>query len=240
MYMTAKEGVRQVPMLSGSVAGMLGRAPTDDFQTWLLQFRERVHLRPQDYKKLLLVARLHPFPASSPFIGNFPITIQGHNLLDVTLLASASYDELLDELGRISDRKLGREIEAERQLWAKTAKVIATLGGLGVFKRFLLKAALLDAKRLQTNPASLAHDFLKLGIEFANKAEKKLGADIVNSLLGSIASEAHLTNLGWHLARTALLLKKEDRAFKKAVDDYKKLEKKRQQAEKEFQRKQQK
>ncbi len=238
MYVRTAEGVGQAPMVSGFFAGTLG----DDLQNMLVEFRERVHLRPQDYKKLLLLARLHPFPSMSEFISNYHVTTQ-HILLDLVVLAGVPIEPILDELYRISDRKLGREIEAEKQLWDKTVKTIQKLGP-DKLKPFLLEPALLDPKSLQTNPLALSYDFRKVGLSFAYNAKKELGQKRIDSLIGSEASEAHLTNLGWRLARMAYALKNKDQAFKKDVDAFKKVvdqeRRRRQKAEQEFKTKQQK
>src|SRR5882762_9001788 len=48
-------------------------SPEEIAQKKLLDFRTKVHLRPQDYRRLVLTARLHPFPGQSRVIGGYPV-----------------------------------------------------------------------------------------------------------------------------------------------------------------------
>jgi hypothetical protein len=55
-------------------------AETKASQKKLLDFREKYHLRPQDFRKLILTARLHPFPRRSSVIAMFPVPNNGELL----------------------------------------------------------------------------------------------------------------------------------------------------------------
>ena len=104
-------------------------------QKKLLDFRTNVHLRPPDYRKLILTARLHPFPGRSRVISSFPVPNYGSGLLSLVLegflgstepgeLVQEVWAQILHELRAIADRKLAHEIAAENRLTNDAADVI--------------------------------------------------------------------------------------------------------------------
>jgi len=240
MYITTSEKLEQTPTLSGVVGGMLGEPLA--LKKLLLEFRTKVHERPQDFKKLLLVARLHPFPSSSWVINQYPVTPK-QLLVDVALMVSEPGEDVRaqvgDELWRISNRfektnaDFRQQIEAEKQLWDKTTKTIQELlrqkAMLKQHKLLLLEAALLNPKQLQRNPEALGMEFFSLGSKFAAQALPSVGPYLINS----DASDAHLARLGWVLTRYAHAVQEKDRTFQKEVAQERQ---KRKQAEQERQR----
>jgi hypothetical protein len=103
----------------------------EKLQKTLLDFRTRFHLRPQDYRRLILIARLHPFPERSQFIASFAVPNYDLGLLSLAMDAFGigtdasreAYRQILDELGRIADRKFTKEITAENSVAASAADV---------------------------------------------------------------------------------------------------------------------
>ena len=61
------EGLQQIPGRDRTFAGTLG---DPDFKVELDRFLDKVRAHPQDHKKLLLNARLHPFPLFSKTVSN--------------------------------------------------------------------------------------------------------------------------------------------------------------------------
>jgi hypothetical protein len=129
-------------------------------QKKLLDFRVKYRLRPQDFRKLILTARLHPFPGRSRVIASFPVPNSGSRLLELVLagfLASTEpgestqevWDQILAELYRLADRKFASEIAAENKLAADAAKVIKS--HLTSSNRFYSKPQCSTRKRCKTN-----------------------------------------------------------------------------------------
>jgi hypothetical protein len=183
-------------------------------QKKLLDFREKYRLRPQDFRKLILTARLHPFPRRSSVIRSFPVPNNGGLLLLVLdgFLGSTEpgespqevYDQILAELSRLADRKFARDIAAEKKLAAGAADVIKY--HLDKLKPVLLEAAKLNTQTSQKKLEELSNDFHKLGLRLAGE----LGVGL-QSILDSEVNEAHLTWLGWRFAEYANTLKKKKR-----------------------------
>ena len=196
-------------------------------QKKLKEFLDMIRKRPQDFKKLLLVARLHPFPKSSLIIGGtpvpgFPVPTQSTALYDLIAMADFNadqlYDQVLAELKQIADRNFRQEITAAEKLWAETVDTVRKLNPKKL-KPYLLQAALLlpagGIKRLQTNSVQLVLEFRKLGFYLADTALNQLGKQII----ASEADDAHLTELGWVLAKDADALQNRNPTFKREVDE---------------------
>lgn len=183
-------------------------------QKKLLNFREKVHLRPQDYRKLLLAARLHPFPRASLVITRYPVTPTDDLyalILEAFGLSNVEYDQIIDELKRIADRKFGPEIAAEEKLVVEAAKVIAFYLKEKKLKPILLEAAMLDPKELEKVPGALTGEFYKLGLRLVGEIGDR-------TIIESEMSEAQLVKLGWRFAEYANNLRKKGGAFKNEVD----------------------
>jgi hypothetical protein len=187
-------------------------------QKKLLDFRVKYRLRPQDFRKLILTARLHPFPRRSSVIALFPVP-NNRELLPLVLdgfLGSTEpgessqevYDQILAELYRLADRKFAREIAAEIKLAVGAADVIAH--HLDKLKPVLLQAAKLNTQTSQKKLEELSDDFHKLGLRLAGE----LGVAL-QSILDSEVNEAHLTWLGWRFAQKANTLKKQEQERRK-------------------------
>lgn len=193
-------------------------SPAQIAQKKVIGFREKVILHPQDHRKLLLAARLHPFPKASSLIINYAVNAK-EDLL--TLLTEAygiganvvEYDQIFDEWKRIADRKLGPNVADEEKRVVEAAKVIAynLKNNLKEIKPILLEAAMLDPKELEKAPAALSLRFLDLGARLTGKL-------LLRSIMESEASEAHLVRLGWRFAQLASKLRKRNRAFRDEVD----------------------
>jgi hypothetical protein len=194
-------------------------SPAEILQKKLLAFREKVHLRPQDYRKLILTASLHPFPRVSNVIGSYPVPNSGRGVRELVIDAwgigtdesRAAYDQILEEMRSIGRRKLGQEIANEsKNLTSATESIRANLKRL---KPILLEAAMLDLKELQTDPTAplnLNNKFYQLGLRLV----AEINAQYINQ---SDANEAHVVRLGWRFAEYANMLQLKDRAFKNEV-----------------------
>jgi hypothetical protein len=201
--------------------GWLEAPQAKTLQKVLLDFRDDVHLNPQRHRKLILTARLHPFPRISNIIAGYPVpNYKGGGLLALVMDAfgigtdesKAAYDQILKETYSIANRKLSQEIEIESKNLISASQ--AMMDNMKRLKPLLLEAALLDLKELQTDPTTpvdLRDKFYQLGL--------RLVAEIDASyIIESDASEAHLIRLGWRFAQSANTLKTKDPTFKKLVD----------------------
>jgi hypothetical protein len=188
-------------------------------QKKLLDFRTNVHLRPPNYRKLILTARLHPFPGRSRVISSFPVPNYGSGLLSLVLegflgstepgeLVQEVWAQILHELRAIADRKFAREIAAENRLTNDAADVIKV--HLKKLKPVLLEAAMFDQQILKMKPEELSNDLHKLGLRLAGE----LGLQFI---LDSELNEAHLTLLGYRFTQDANTLQNTDTAFRKRV-----------------------
>jgi hypothetical protein len=110
---------------------------------------------------------------------------------------------------------LGREIEAELELWGQTFAAVQKLER-SKLKPFYLEAALLDPNTVQ-NPE---------GSTYGSRELPKIGQGIAEQLLGTLgkkimksdAKDAHLTLLGYVLAKAVITIQETDPALKKEVD----------------------
>lgn len=224
MYVTTIEGVGQTPMLYNSFAGTLGK---NLLPPAIQEFLKQVRKRPQDYKKLLLTITFHPNPIES----NIDVTIGGTTtkFLEHILLQNITAVDLLDELRLIRDdfqktnKSFKRQIEAAlklRNIMFKTTgrlvrdELLRTRGKLVPHK---LKPFLLDA--LQPGYSEFSFHQHKVGLSFAQKI---LPPTLVQRIIRSEVSEAHLTNLGKMLRRYAEVLGKRDTAFEQLVEQERK------------------
>lgn len=210
MYVFTREGLGQAPMLSGSIAGMLGDS---DYKKTVEEFLNKVRVRPQDYKDLLLTARLHPSPWFSETIYRYPIPVPTGKeyLADSILLSDIPQEQVLKELWQIADTNLGPEIKAEKEHWHKAFETFEKVDR-SKFKPFLLEAAQLEPKG---DPFSHCRNLHRVGYIVADRLLGSTGKALIVS---NDASEAHLTKLGLILFTAASVNQKKDPAFKKEVD----------------------
>jgi hypothetical protein len=188
-------------------------------QKTLLDFRTQIHLRPQNFRRLILIGRLHPFPERSQFIASFPVPNYSLGLLSLVIdsfgLATGAsreaYQQIVDELGRIADRKFKNEIAAETRVGVSAAESIRYKLDHKELRPLLLEAAMLYPPKSRVDPADLSNEFLKLGLQL-------IGQISTTDILASEADEAHITRLGWHFAEYANTLQKKDSAFRKLVE----------------------
>ena len=228
------EGLQQIPGRDRTFAGTLG---DPDFKVELDRFLDKVRAHPQDHKKLLLNARLHPFPLFSKTVSNYPV--QTHLLFDLIVFAGGSDEAIRKELSQLADAKLQQEIKAELKLWGRALQTLAKVDK-SKLKWSLVQAALLDPKKVDDPNGDVEYVYFKY---------PGIGSDIAKRFLGSVgqeifksnASEAHLVKLGRGLAHHAIdLLQGKDSAFKKEVEkERKKQARKAKQAEEERKRKEQ-
>ena len=207
------EGLEQIPARERTFAGTLG----GPFEKEILdRFLDKVRARPQDYKGLLLNARLHPFPHFSLAILNYPV--EKWPLVELILFAGTTNELVLKELYKIADAKLQQEIEAERKLWEKMLEALKKADKSKLkLTRWFVQAALLDRKRVVVPNGDGGYAYVqypRIGSDFAKSFSGSVGQEIFNSN----ASEAHLVNLGLGLARHAIDLLGTDVAFKKDVE----------------------
>lgn len=116
MYIKTGEGLEQVPMLYGSVAGMFGEDA--DSKKRLDDFLNQVRLRPLSFKKLLLTVTLHPKPEDSVIWNKQTFTFgkETRHLVDEVLLSELPTAFILTELKRISDASFSQQIKDEAHL----------------------------------------------------------------------------------------------------------------------------
>ena len=217
----------------------LGQAPD-----CLSEFLAKVRGRPDNYKKLLLLARLHPYPTNSDYIIQYRTGIQYQtgqvsftHLIDCVVSTGSSLDKAIEELRPISLANLKNEIDAEEQLWARVVEAIKKVDRSKA-KKFLiepeqlvlLEPALLDPRKLDNIrflEVSDVRKLQKIGETFARRFLREF-RDIRNSN----AAEAHFVKLGRSLTRDAISLQG-DPAFKKVVEQER--EKRRRAEERQFQ-----
>jgi hypothetical protein len=204
MYIITGEGLGQQPDLSNCMADFLYRIGTSPSS---------------DYKKLLLLARLHPFPGAATSIGSYQVTGATGTLAlsDCALYAKWDLSQVADQLRRISDAKLNtEEIKAENQLWARVIEALKKVDRSKV-KKFLLQPALLallepallDPRKMRHPTSSDVFKFKEIGARFSGF----FGQEFLD-LSKSEAADAHLVKLG-HLLLTRYAIG--DPAFKQAV-----------------------
>lgn len=211
MYLIERLG--QLPVRDGIFSGTLGDSATD-FKAQLNKFLDKVRARPQDYKDLLLSARLHPLLRFSRTIANYPV---GEDKLHVlTVLADASYELILKDLYKIADAKLQQEIKAEVKLWKKTMEGLKKVGK-SKLTQWLVPVALLARKIFTRNTGDYPYVWNTLPEIGRNFAKEFLGS-VGEEILKSNASEVHLVNLGWVLVDQAKRFLRTDPAFKKEVE----------------------
>jgi len=202
----------------------LGQAPD-----CLSEFLAKVRGRPDNYKKLLLLARLHPYPTNSDYIIQYRTGIQYQtgqvsftHLIDCVVSTGSSLDKAIEELRPISLANLKNEIDAEEQLWARVVEAIKKVDRSKA-KKFLiepeqlvlLEPALLDPRKLDNIrflEVSDVRKLQKIGETFARRFLREF-RDIRNSN----AAEAHFVKLGRTLTGHAISLQG-DPAFKKVVE----------------------
>jgi hypothetical protein len=203
MYIITGEGLGQPPPCSVELS----------------QFLEKVRGSPSDYKKLLLLARFHPFPGVATSIGGYQAT-GAFNLIDCATNAGVSIDKVIAQLRKISDANLKfqpwkKEINAENQLWARVREALKKVNPSKV-KAFLLKpeqlallepALLYPRKMSHPNPQDVLN-FEDIGAKFSGSFGKEF-LDISQS----DAFEAHYVKLGHLLTSYAI----GDPAVKQAV-----------------------
>ncbi len=195
----------------------------------LSEFLVKVRGRPDNYKKLLLLAWLHPYPTNSDYIIQYQTGVQYQtgqvgftHLSDCVLSTGSSLFKAIEELRPVSLANLKNEIDAEEQLWARVVEAIKKVDRSKA-KKFLLEPeqlvllepALLDPRKLDS-PALLevsdVRKLQKIGMNFARRFLREF-RDIRNSN----AAEAHFVKLGRSLSLHAISLQG-DPAFKKVVE----------------------
>ena len=196
----------------------LGQAPD-----CLSEFLAKVRGRPDNYKKLLLLARLHPYPTNSDYIIQYRTGIQYQtgqvsftHLIDCVVSTGSSLDKAIEELRPISLANLKNEIDAEEQLWARVVEAIKKVDRSKA-KKFLiepeqlvlLEPALLDPRKMRHPTPSDVVYFKEIGLKFTEFFRQEF-LDIPTSE----AANAHYVKLG-HLLLTRYAIG--DPAFKQAV-----------------------
>jgi hypothetical protein len=185
------------------------------------EFLDKVRNNHYDYKKLLLLARVHPFPGVAASIGSYPVT-KDNKLIDCVVQAGSDYGQVIAQLRQISDDNLNDEIKAEDQLWARVTKALEKVVDQPIVRAFLLKPEqlrlllhglyplLLDPKK------PVAPDdvqvFRKIGMNFASMNFAKRFPEF-QDIRKSEAADAHFVNLGYRLTLKAI----SDPAFRSVV-----------------------
>lgn len=217
MYLHAADALGRLPMLHGLFAGPLSGGPlTDALQDFLNQVRKR----PQDYKKLLLTAILHPNPANSRtwIEQTFTFDQRTRHLIDEVLMSAPGQSgqaEIVvrDELRRIALAGFKQEIQAERQL---QNEMIKDARALSMQK---LKPFLLEPLFPPTTGEPEEYKLARMGLYFAGFG---LPQPLAQRIVNSEASEVHSTILGKFLRDHGKELQRKDRAFNALVEQERK------------------
>jgi len=210
VYIKTGEGLEQVPMLYGSVAGMFGEDA--DSKKRLDDFLNQVRLRPLSFKKLLLTVTLHPKPEDSVIWNKQTFTFgkETRHLVDEVLLSELPTAFILTELKRISDASFSQQIKDEAHL--QLQMIFATQN----LDKVVLQPFLFDPLLLPMIGGALPYrELTRLARHFANYM---LPGDLVQRIMNSDASEAHLAVLGSYLRSHAETLQKKDPHFKRQAE----------------------
>ena len=210
MYIKTGEGIGQIPMLHGSVAGMLGEDV--DSKQILTDFLNQVRLQPQSFKKLLLTVALHPKPDASAIWEKQTFTFgkETRYLVDEILMSELSTAFILSVLKRYGDASFSRQIKDEAHLQIRMVNATQNLS------KTLLQPFLYDPLLLPMSDGGLPYKELsRLARHFA---QHMLPGDLVQQIMNSDASEAHLAYLGRYLRSHADALYKKDPHFKRQVE----------------------
>lgn len=209
MYINTGTESEQIPMLRGSVAGMLGE--DIDSKKRINDFLNQVRLQPQRFKKLLLTVALHPKPEASVIWEKQTFTFgkETRYLVDEILMSDLSTAFMLSVLKRYSDAGFSRQISDEAHLQMKM--IIATQKLTTLLQPFLY-----DPLLLPTSGGGLSYKELsRLARHFA---QYMLPEDLVQRIMKSDASEAHFAHLGSYLRSHAETLQKKDPHFRRQVE----------------------
>jgi hypothetical protein len=208
MYVTTRETVRQLPMLSGFLVGTLG---VNELPNGIQEFLNELRKHPKDLKTLLLTVMFHPSPQNT-WLTFGPMK---RNIIDLLLMNNLDPPgPFFDEVRRISadlqkkDAGFRQQIDAELRLRKAIFKAARKVG----IDRDKMKPFLL-APLFTTD----TEDFLlpPSGLEFA---KKMLPPRLVHRIVSSVVSEAHLVRLGRFLRRYGEVLQTKDAAFKQLVE----------------------
>ena len=210
MYIITNEGIGEVPIPHGSVAGMLGE--DGDSKKILNDLLNLVRQQPQSFKKLLLTVALHPQPEDSAIWEKQTFTFGKETkfLVDEALMSGLSTAFILTVLKRYSDASFSQQIKDEAHLQIKM--IIATQN----LNKTVLQPFLYDPLVLPMSGGRLPYKELsRLARHFA---QHMLPGDLVQRIMNSDASEAHFAYLGSYLRSHAETLQKKDPHFKRQVE----------------------
>jgi hypothetical protein len=207
------EGLEQIPTRGRVFDRTLGDTALPD---GIREFLNELRTQPQELKKLLLTAMFHPSPQST-WLTFGP---RKRMIVDLLLMNNlGAPGPFFDELRRISvdlrkkDAGFRQQIDAELRLRKAMIKAAAKAGiDRDKMKPFLLKPLFLsEAEDFSLPP--LALDF----------AQKMLPPNLVQRIKRSVVSEAHLVRLGRFLRRYGEVLQSKDAAFKRQVEQERKM-----------------
>lgn len=221
MYTQTQEWSQQSPVPRGLSGGTLG-GPA--FSPEIAEFFNQVRRKPDTYRKLLLTITFHPTPSFNPVYGKLSFVYKGKPrfLVDEVLMSNAQLVDILDELRRIRDARrkadsgFRQRVEAELRLRKALFKTVGRLVRDALLRTQgnkvppELEPALLDA--LLTG---YTYDSWRQVLSFAKKF---LPSTLVERIMKSEISEAHLTQLGSMLRRYGEMMQTKDPAFKQRVE----------------------
>jgi hypothetical protein len=235
MYVITREGLGQAPMLSGSVAGMLGDVSEKQM---LEDFLDTVRRNRRYYDKFLLVAWVHHDFINSKtldevHVGGFVRTVvvkQPRKIGDLVLNSGTTPDEFSSALRLIAvefyqqDGDFKQKLDAEEQLWTE---INMNLPGDGCVPESIRQ----DAGKRSQYQKKLRPFLLQAALEpptfysFQRQCplalsfvQKMLPQNLQRRIIDSNASEAHLANICAQLRFCAEVLQRDDPNFEREVD----------------------
>ncbi|MFH0343573.1 MAG: hypothetical protein ACHBNF_15940 [Chromatiales bacterium] len=190
MYVFTRDWLGQAPMLSGSIAGMLGE---DVFPTKARELLNKIGNRPEDHKKFLMIFDLEPFFSLSTLV---PKEYDLDKIYDL-LFETRSFERFEDELRGIVDDLKERDAGFKQQWNAELKLQIAVTQTIRKLGEQKLKPFLqvLAKRHIPYN------DRRKISLDFA---QRMLPKTLVQQITSSEFSEAHLNNIAEILNRYAI------------------------------------
>jgi hypothetical protein len=226
MYVITREGLGQAPVLSGSVAGMLGdvseKKRVEDFLATIRQNRRY-------FNKFLLVAWVHHDFINSKTLDELRVWgFVQRKIVELVLLSGTTADEFRNALRLIAaefsqqDGDFRQKLDAEEKLGTEInmnlpgdgcvpESIRQDAGKLSQYQKrlrpFLLKAALGGGADYTAKKCPLALSFVQ-----------EMLPSLQRRIIDSDASEAHLANICAQLQYCATVLQRENRDFAREVE----------------------
>lgn len=223
MYVNSRLGSVQTPVPFGALAGALGKSV---LPAQVREALKQISKHPKSYKKLLLAVTFHPLPILSNVAFLLPGATKPQFLTDYVLMSGISDEHLVDFLDglrrtrdalRNTDPHFRQEIEGElrlRKVMFKTTgrlvrdELLRNNGKVSKNLEPFLLAAAIPGFDVPFTQARVGRSF----------AEKMLPKALSRRIIGSAASDGHLTYLGRMVGRYSELLQKKDADFKRLVE----------------------